>query len=177
MNFDNANCDSALRNPRRLEALYSSHLLDSTPDRILDGLTKIICRELNVPIALVCIVDAERQFFKAQHGLPPELVRQRGTSIDYSLCKYVVEQHSTIAIDDARKIPALENHPAVAERGIVAYLGAPLVAKGQVLGSVCAVDEKPRHWSEKEIRAIEKRANFIRSELDFHWEQTRKFGT
>ena len=93
------------------------------------------------------------------------------------MCKYVVEQRSTIAINDARQIPELQSHPAIVENGVVAYLGAPLFFNGQVLGSVCVVDTNPRKWSERDMVQIERRANFVRSELECGQKIVRKFGT
>ena len=175
MNWENSNCEVAIMNPQRLKVLYDMQILDSPEDRLLDHMTQGICRDLDVPIALVTLIDKDRQFFKSQQGLDPEAARTREMPLSYSLCKYVVEQCSTIAIEDARVISALRQHPAIVENGVVAYLGAPLIMDGQVLGSVCAADNKARHWTEEQISFIERRANSIRAELCSHREKRQKF--
>lgn len=175
MDFEHTKIVHSLTSPQRLSALYDTNLLNTPEDRMLNRLTAIICRDLDVPIALVTLVASDWQFFKSQQGLSGQAAEERGTEIKYSLCRYVVEQGSTIAIEDAREISGLKDHPAVAERDIVAYLGAPLLSGGQVIGSVCAADTKARHWTDSDMRMIERRANFVQNEINSFESKKRRF--
>src|SRR4028118_1165164 len=130
----------------RLLALHRTGLLDSPPEACFDRLTRLAAKVLRTPVALVSLVDADRQFFKSCVGLPQPWASARQTPLSRSFCQHVVSAADPLVIADAREHPLVRDNLAVADLGVVAYAGFPLVTgDGHVLGSFCAIDTKPRH--------------------------------
>ncbi len=160
------NPDDTLRDPARLEALRRSRLLDSPAEEAFDRLTRLVCRLLGVPVALVSLVDAERQFFKSAIGLPQPWAFRRETPLSHSFCQHVVATGAPLVVQDARHCRLVCENLAVPELGVVAYLGMPLVTgDGQVLGSLCAIDTVPRTWSPADAAALADLAALAMSEV------------
>ncbi|GAA0591708.1 hypothetical protein GCM10009416_32640 [Craurococcus roseus] len=147
---------AALTAPDRLAALRRTGLLDSAPEPAFDRLTRLACRLLKVRTALVSLVDADRQFFKSQQGLPEPWASSRETPLSHSFCRHVVEDGAPLAVADALAHPRARGNAAVAEMDVAAYLGAPLRAPdGRVLGAFCVTDGAPRAWSEDDISLVQ----------------------
>src|SRR3954452_7869443 len=133
----------SLDDPDRLAALRRTGLLDSLPEPSFDRLARLATRLLGVPVALVSLVEADRQFFKSCAGLPEPWASRRQTPLSHSFCRHVVDTREPLVIADARRHPAVCENPAIAELGVVALLGVPLITpEGQALGSFCAIDAK-----------------------------------
>ena len=117
-------------------------------DEPFDRLARLAARILEVPTSLVTIVEEDRQRFPGQTGLPEPWATRRETPLSYSFCKHVVAAGAPVEIADAREDDRVRDNPAIPEFGIVAYLGVPLASPdGTVLGSVCAMDQRPRAWT------------------------------
>ena len=117
-------------------------------DEPFDRLARLAARILEVPTSLVTIVEEDRQRFPGQTGLPEPWATRRETPLSYSFCKHVVAAGAPVEIADAREDDRVRDNPAIPEFGIVAYLGVPLASPdGTVLGSVCAMDGRPRAWT------------------------------
>ena len=117
-------------------------------DEPFDRLVRLAARILEVPTSLVTIVEEDRQRFPGQTGLPEPWATRRETPLSYSFCKHVVAAGAPVEIADAREDDRVRDNPAIPEFGIVAYLGVPLASPdGTVLGSVCAMDQRPRAWT------------------------------
>lgn len=127
--------------PRRLEALRDFHILDTPPDPRFDRLARLAARQLDVPIALVSLMDAERQWFKACLGLSVP-----GTSRDVAFCAYTILGTETMDVPDATADARFAANPLVTGApGIRSYVGVPLtVEDGLSLGTLCLIDTKPR---------------------------------
>ncbi len=139
----------------RLEALYETGLLDSPPEHLFDLITALAAKALDVPVVLISLVDAERQFFKSQCGLPNELAEARETPLSHSFCQYVAAVGEPFVVEDARVHPLVCDNRAVVDIGVVAYAGMPLVTdEGHTLGSFCAIDSEPRSWSSRELEIL-----------------------
>jgi len=125
----------------RVQALHAYSVLDTAPELTFDALTRLVAYVLDVPISLVSLVDTDRQWFKARHGLEaPELPRET------SFCGHVVATDGPLIVPDARDDPRFFDNPLVtgADR-IRFYAGFPLRTPGGfVVGSLCAIDRKPR---------------------------------
>lgn len=129
----------------RLRALQETALLDSPPEEAFDRFTRMAARLLRAPVALVSLVDAERQFFKSCVGLPDVFAESRETPLSHSFCRHAVERATPLVIGDAREHPLVRDSDAIRDLGVVAYLGIPLAtADGTVLGSFCVLDGQPR---------------------------------
>ena len=109
---------------------------------------------LNAPVALVSLVDEDRQFFKSCVGVAEPWASERETPLSHSFCQHAVAQREPLVVDDAREHPVLKDNPAVAEMGAIAYAGVPLIdAGGHALGTLCVIDSRPRQWSKQPGRA------------------------
>ncbi len=161
----------------RAEALQETGLLDTPPEAQFDRFTRLVCRWLNAPIALVSLVDREkdRQFFKSSQGLSMGSSSLRSTPLSHSICRMVVEDQAVLAIDDARMHSRVCDHPAVSELGVGAYLGAPLInEEGIALGSLCAITLEPRAWSEADKATMVDLAALVMTEIGIRTAEARR---
>jgi GAF domain-containing protein len=163
---------SVVHAPARLRELHRTRLLDSPADESFDRLTRLTSTVLNVPIALVSLVDDDRQFFKSCLGLPQPWASQRQTPLSHSFCQHVVESGQPLVISDAREHPVLRDNPAIRDLGVIAYAGAPLITpSGDVLGTLCAIDHQPRHWTPEQVEILRNLAGSVLSEIKLHASQ------
>ncbi|MEH1102828.1 SpoIIE family protein phosphatase [Micromonospora sp. CPCC 205561] len=155
----------ALRDPDRLRALAETRLT-SAPDEAFNRFARLVGDLLDVPVALVSLVDAERQFFPGEVGLGQPWAARRQTPLSHSFCQHVVDLGTPMVLPDARLHPAVRDNLAVPELGVVAYAGMPLTdLEGRVLGSLCAIDDKPRDWTAEQLRTLADLAAACSSEL------------
>lgn len=153
-----------VNNPMRLAALRASGLLDTPPDASFDRVTHLVSRLLDAPTALFSLVDKNRQFFKSQTGLAEPLATERQTPLSHSFCQWVISGREPVVISDAREHPVLRHNLAVHDYGIVAYTGVPInTVQGESLGSLCAVDGKPRDWSSNDMATLQDLARLAES--------------
>jgi GAF domain-containing protein len=161
--------NSPVLNPERLAALRAANLLDTPPEEAFDQLTRLACRIMEAPIALVSLVDDERQFFKSCVGPLPEQFRsERETPLTHSFCRYAVESGRELIIRDARSDPLVMNNPMTTDYGVGAYAGFPLVTStGQKLGTLCVLDTKPRQWSETQLEQLASLASVVSTTIGY----------
>jgi two-component sensor histidine kinase len=160
-----------LRNADRLAALNGTGLLDSAPEEAFDRITRLVAHLLDTPLSLVSLVDADRQFFKSAQGLPEPLATTRQMPLSHSFCQHVVIGGAPLIVNEATQHAAVRENPAVSEYGMMAYLGVPIRSKeGHVIGSLCAVDTKPRQWTKSELTALQDIAEILKSEIDLRRE-------
>jgi diguanylate cyclase (GGDEF)-like protein/PAS domain S-box-containing protein len=153
---------SALSDPARLRALVRSELMDSAPEEVFDRLTTLASRVMDAPIALMSLVDDERQFFKSAVGVD---IKQ--TPLSHSLCQHVVIDQEPLVVSDARLEPRLRDNPAIDELGVIAYAGVPLTdSAGQTLGSFCVVQGTPREWESEEVDLLRNLARSAIAEIE-----------
>ena len=145
----------ALRDATRMAALKASGLLDSAPEQSFDRVTQLAAKLLGVPVALLSLVDKDRQFFKSQVGLSEPWATARQTPLSHSFCQWVVSGRESIAIEDANAHPLLRTNLAIRDLGVIAYAGVPVYGKeGQALGSLCAIDTMPRAWTDVDLATL-----------------------
>ena len=125
----------------RLAALHGLKVLDTPPEAIFDSLTRLATLTFQTPIALVSLVDADRQWFKSCVGLDA-----RETSRDVAFCDHAIRQADVMVVLDATRDPRFADNPLVTgDLGIRFYAGAPLVTpSGHRLGTLCIIDVHPR---------------------------------
>ena len=151
-----------LDDPARLAALHATNLLDSAPERDFDRITELASRLLGAPVALISLVDADRQFFKSQVGLPAPYDVSRQTPLSHSFCQHVVATRDMLVVTDAGNDPRVRDNLAVRDLNVSAYLGVPLtMPDGQVLGSLCAIDGVPRQWSDNDAASLRDLAELV----------------
>ena len=76
---------------------------------------------LNAPVALVSLVDADRQFFKSCLGLPEPWASERGSPLSHSFCQHAVASREPLLVDDSREHELLRDNPAIRDIGVIAY--------------------------------------------------------
>jgi PAS domain-containing protein len=128
----------------RIKALYRLKILDTVPEPQFDDLTALAAAVTACPIALVSLIDVNRQWFKAKCGID-------GSETDRSLafCAHAILSSELMEIPDARMDVRFANHPmVVGEPHVTFYAGMPLTsADGLCYGTLCVVDTKPRRLS------------------------------
>ena len=137
---------------RRLEALRSYRILDTEPERRFDDLSLLASYICQTPIALLTLVDVDRQWFKARKGIE---VAQ--TPRDIAFCNHAIRQPDLFVVPDALEDERFRDNPfVVADPHIRFYAGAPLItADGHALGTLCVIDHEPRHLSDEQMEALE----------------------
>ena len=135
-------------------------------DPSFDRYARLVRRVLDVPVALVTLIEDGRQVFPGASGLPQPLMTTRETPLSHSFCQYVVQYRRPLVITDARDDVRLHDHPAVQDLDVVAYAGWPLRDHaGATIGSLCAIDFKPHPWTVAELDALEDLAAACSAEL------------
>jgi PAS domain S-box-containing protein len=157
---------SLLADPGRLAALRRANLLDTAAEEAFDRLARLAARLLGAPIALVTLVDRDRQFLKACLGLPEPWASARQLPLSHSLCQRLLVTGQPLVIGDAHQDPLAHGNKAVSEFGVAAYLGIPLRLAGQVLGSLCVADRRPRDWTEDDVAALADVAGLVMTEIE-----------
>lgn len=125
----------------RLAALRRYEILDTPPELDFDDLTGLAARVCATPIALLTLIDEERQWVKARVGL--EITE---TPRDIAFCSYAIQQAGLFVVPDALADPRFANNPLVTEDPRIRfYAGSPLITPdGQALGTLCVIDRVPR---------------------------------
>src|SRR3712207_832779 len=144
-----------LHDPARLAMLHTLELLDPHPDPAFDRLTRLAATIVQTPIALVVLLDADRQVFKSQLGLAEPWASRRATPLSHSFCQHTLLSTAPLVVEDARQHPVFITNAAIQDLGVVAYLGIPLLSGGQVIGSFCVIDSQPRVWSARDIAIVQ----------------------
>ena len=132
----------------RLKALRDMNLLDTPPDERFDRITRVAQRIFRVPISLVSLVDANRQWFKSRQG-----IQAAQTDRAISFCGHAILDGTVFHIPDALQDDRFHDNPLVTqEPHIRMYAGYPLrTPEGRVLGSFCIMDRQPRWLNEDEL--------------------------
>jgi PAS domain S-box-containing protein len=157
---------SVLADPGRLAAVRQTNLLDTPAEDAFDRVARLAARLLEVPIALVPLIEEDRQFFKACVGLPEPWASARQTPLSHSLCQHVVVARQPLAIGDTGRDALARDNPLVRELGLAAYLGVPLIdPSGHALGSVCVADRRPRDWTPEQVAVLTDLAGLVMTQI------------
>jgi GAF domain-containing protein len=157
---------AAVRDPARLEALRATGLLDSPPEPGFDRHARLAAQMMNAPVALVSLVDEDRQFFKSCLGVAEPWATDRATPLSHSFCQHAVAAREPLVVTDAREHPVLRENPAIRDMGAIAYAGVPLIdPEGYALGTLCVIDSRPRQWSSGQVEMLGDLAASVVSEI------------
>lgn len=159
----------------RLRALESLRILDTKAEERFDRITRIAKKLFNVPIALVSLVDANRQWFKSTQGLAAQ-----ETERDISFCGHVILTDDIMIVEDASLDYRFSDNPLVlGDPNIKFYLGCPLKIKNQYnVGTLCLIDRKARKFGPEDIQVIRDLADMVQAELEsFHISTTDELTT
>lgn len=146
----------------RIKALHELNILDTPPEERFDRITKVAQIMFDVPIALVSLVDTNRQWFKSCAGLS-----DTETPRSMSFCSHAILNEDVMSIDDATKDERFSDNPLVTgEPNIRFYAGKPIQdPNGKKLGTLCIIDTKPRNFSRADKSVLIDLANWVESEF------------
>ncbi|MFY8106894.1 MAG: GAF domain-containing sensor histidine kinase [Elstera sp.] len=157
----------------RLEELHNFCALDTDDDPRLDHLVQLATRLLECPIALVSLLDSDRQWFKAKIGLETKEMPRR-----IAFCAYAILDDDVMIVEDALVDPRFVGNPLVSDPPYIRfYAGAPLISEtGFRLGTLCVIDQRPRTFSDAQRSLLKELAQMAVDTLDLHRiiQQTRQ---
>src|SRR5438874_2772183 len=147
---------------KRLKVLWQYEVLDTVPEEVFDDLTELAARICEAPIALITLVDEDRQWFKSKVG-----ISLNETSRDISFCGHAITQSELFIVPDATKDQRFAQNPLViSEPKVRFYAGAPLVTPdGYALGTLCVIDKVPRELRPAQKQALRILARHVMSQL------------
>ncbi|WP_248806588.1 PAS domain S-box protein [Pseudomonas sp. MWU13-2100] len=146
----------------RLKLLRALEVLDTAAEPVFDRITRLLATTLEVPIALISLVDSDRQWFKSRVGMD---VRQ--TPRDISFCTIAIEQERTMVVLDALSDPRFSSSSLVTSNPRIRfYAGTPIRSiEGYALGTLCAMDCKARIFSDESRQILEDFAGLVSREF------------
>jgi phosphoribosyl 1,2-cyclic phosphodiesterase len=149
--------------PERLAALWDLGILDTEPEARFDRFTEVACSTLDVPIALVTLVDEARQWFKSRHGI--DLAE---THRDESMCSHAILGDDIFVVTDALRDERFADNPHVARGARLRfYAGVPLSTRdGYPVGTLCVMDHRPRVMTRAQLTRLRELGHLVEAELD-----------
>ena len=147
----------------RLAALREAEVLDTAAEETFDSLVRAAATICHVPIALVSLIDADRQWFKASIGLDT-----RETPRDLAFCAHAILGDETFVVEDAHRDPRFSDNPLVTgDPRVRFYAGSPIITgDGQALGTVCVIDHQPRQLTAGQLEGLRGLAHTAGAYLD-----------
>src|SRR5882672_10843591 len=148
---------------QRLKVLWQYCVLDTMPEEIFDDLTELAARICEAPVAMITLVDEDRQWFKAKVG-----VSINETSRDISFCAHAITQPGLFIVPDATRDERFAKNPLVkSDPKVRFYAGAPLVTPdGYALGTLCVIDKVPRELRPDQKQALRILARHVVTQLE-----------
>ena len=147
----------------RLQALQRYAILDTFPEQEFDDLSRLAAMICGTPIALVSLVDADRQWFKAKVGID-----DAETPRDVAFCGHAILQRDVMVVPDALADARFRNNPLVTDRPNVRfYAGAPLITQdGHALGTLCVLDHVPRELTSEQKQALKALSRLVVAQIE-----------
>jgi diguanylate cyclase (GGDEF)-like protein len=146
----------------RIDALRALNILDSSPEERFDRITRLARRMFGVPIALVTLIDTDRQWFLSSFGLDV-----KETSRDISFCGHAILGDEIFTVPDAALDPRFNDNPLVTDApNIRFYAGCPIsVSNGSKLGTICLIDQSPREFDDEDKVLLRDLARLVEQEV------------
>lgn len=146
----------------RIQLLHALNLLDTPPEPVFDRITRLVSHLLDVPMALISLVDSNRQWFKSKVG-----ITAAETPRDIAFCAHAILEAKPLLIPDAKLDERFSDNPLVTgDLKVRFYAGIPIrTAGGLAMGTLCAIDNKPRILSPAQLEALSDLADIVTKEI------------
>src|SRR5215470_7248487 len=148
----------------RVEALHKYAILDTEPEQAFDDLALLASFICKTPIALISLVDEDRQWFKSK-----VVLSLSETSRDIAFCATAIQQSDVFVVPDTLNDDRFRNNPlVVSEPNVRFYAGAPLIDEdGNALGTICVLDRVPRKFHPGQQAALKALSRLVLAQLEF----------
>lgn len=153
----------------RIKALKEYKLLDTLPEEVYDDITRIATEITGTPIALLSLIDSDRQWFKSRQGMGVS-----ETPREYSFCAHaILDPDEMFIIEDARYDERFHDNPlTTGDPHVVFYAGIPVLdSAGHAFGTLCVIDSRPRTLPDNKIMALKALAKLVN--VHFELRKTR----
>ena len=136
---------------QRLKVVKEYKLLDTLPEEDFDNITNLVANICDVPISLITLLDADRNFLKSHYGIP-----FNESPRNISFCGHaILENNSIFIVEDATKDQRFYNNPLIKDHNVKFYAGVPLInPEGFPLGTLCVYDVKPKQLTKQQQKAM-----------------------
>ena len=136
---------------QRLKAVKEYKLLDTLPEEDFDNITNLVANICDVPISLITLLDADRNFLKSHYGIP-----FNESPRNISFCGHaILENNSIFIVEDATKDQRFYDNPLIKDHNVKFYAGVPLInPEGFPLGTLCVYDVKPKKLTKQQQEAM-----------------------
>ena len=163
--FPGADPNTASVEAERLRTLRNLRVLDTQAEQVFDDLTEVAALVCRVPISLVTLVDADRLWLKANHGLPGVSETPR----DIAFCDHTIRTEGVLEIRDMTRDPRFADNPLVTgSPDIRFYAGAPLrLSNGAQVGALCVIDRTPRELEPWQLEAMSKLSSTVSKAMEY----------
>jgi len=153
-----------LNEAARVAALERYAILDTEPEQSFDDLTQLASFICKTPIAMISLIDGDRQWFKSRVG-----VAVSETPREVAFCSTAIQQTEIFVVPDALQDERFRHNPfVVADPHIRFYAGAPLINEdGYALGTICVVDQTPRELTPEERDALKALSRLVLAQMEF----------
>ena len=147
----------------RVEALKEYNILDTEPEQNFDDITRLAAYICGTPIALITMVDRDRQWFKSKVGLAA-----MGSPRDHAFCAHAIMESRLMEVENAEEDARFASNPLVTlDPYIRFYAGMPLLtSRGHALGTLCVIDNKPGKLREDQSLALKALGRLVVTELE-----------
>src|SRR5207247_9005149 len=149
--------------PDRLAELHNYEILDTLPEEVFDNITLLASHICQTPIAMVTLVDSDRQWFKSKVG-----TTVAETSRDIAFCAHAIMEEDLFVVPDAAADKRFARNPLVLSRPKIRfYAGAPLLTPHKhALGTLCVIDRVPRRLTKEQLEALRALSRAVMSHLE-----------
>jgi serine phosphatase RsbU (regulator of sigma subunit) len=158
---------AALSDPQRLAAVAATGLLGTGPEAVFEDLAGLAAAMTECARAFITVTDDQRTFWKSCIGVDATRIGDRQSRVEDSFCSFVVGTGDRFVVEDVANDPRTCGHPSVKPMKIGAWAGYPIVSlAGDVLGSLCVIDENPHWWEPGELTALGTLARAVSNEIN-----------